>query len=351
MTSQPKLKVVHFLNQFFAGVGAEEAANHPIEVREGAVGPGNAFRGVFKDDAEIVATIVAGDNYFNEEHETSVRTVVDTLARYRPDLVIAGPAFNAGRYGLSCAEVCHLALADGIPAVTAMFEENPGTLTYKKEVVIVPTSEGVGGMPAAVASVARIGLKLARGEELGPADEEGYIPRGIRKAGRRDVRAADRAIEMVLKKVRGEPFVTELPIELPEVVEPASPLGDMKSARIGLVTSGGLVPMGNPDRLSGGPAQVWYRYDISKLATMEAGKWESVHVGFYTDVTNENPNYVLPLNVMRSLEDRGVIESIHPEYLTTSGRGTTVADSRRMGREMAEVLKRGGVDAVVMVAT
>ena len=87
---------------------------------------------MFKDDAEIVATIVAGDNYFNEEHETSVRTVVDTLARYRPDLVIAGPAFNAGRYGLSCAEVCHLALADGIPAVTAMFEENPGTLTYKK---------------------------------------------------------------------------------------------------------------------------------------------------------------------------------------------------------------------------
>ena len=224
MTSQPKLKVVHFLNQFFAGIGAEEAANHPIEVREGAVGPGNAFRAVFKDDAEIVATIVAGDNYFNEEHETSVRTVVDTLARYRPDLVIAGPAFNAGRYGLSCAEVCHLALADGIPAVTAMFEENPGTLTYKKEVVIVPTSESVGGMPAAVAAVARIGLKLARGEELGPADEEGYIPRGIRKAGRRDVRAADRAIEMVLKKVRGEPFVTELPIELPEVVEPASPL-------------------------------------------------------------------------------------------------------------------------------
>ena len=252
---------------------------------------------------------------------------------------------------MSCAEVCHLALADGIPAVTAMFEENPGTLTYKKEVVIVPTSEGVGGMPAAVAAVARIGLKLARGEELGPADEEGYIPRGIRKAGRRDVRAADRAIEMVLKKVRGEPFVTELPIELPEVVEPASPLSDMKTARIGLVTSGGLVPMGNPDRLSGGPAQVWYRYDISKLATMETGKWESVHVGFYTDVTNENPNYVLPLNVMRSLEDRGVIESVHPEYLTTSGRGTTVADSRRMGQEMAEVLKRGGVDGVVMVAT
>ncbi len=348
---QRKFRVVHFLNQFFAGIGGEEAANHPIEVREGPVGPGNAFRGVFKDDAEIVATIVAGDNYFNEERVPSVRAVVDALAKYRPDLVIAGPAFNAGRYGLACAEVCHLALADGIPAVTAMFEENPGTLTYKSEVVIVPTTEGVGGMAQAVATVAAIGLKLARGEELGPADEEGYIPRGIRRAGRRDVRAADRAVEMILKKVRGEPFVTELPIELPEVVEPANPLTDLGSARIGLVTSGGLVPAGNPDRMPGGPSQVWYRYDIGSLSSMEAGKWESVHVGFYTDVTNENPNYVLPLNVMRTLEDRGVIESVYPEYLTTSGRGTTVADSRRMGQEMADVLREGGVDGVVMVAT
>ncbi len=351
MNGQARFRVVHFLNQFFGGVGGEEAANHPIEIRDGPVGPGNAFRGVFGGDAEIVATVVAGDNYFNEERESSIRGVVDALANYRPDLVIAGPAFNAGRYGLACAEVCHLALADGIPAVTAMFEENPGTLTYKSEVVIVPTSEGVGGMSQAVAAVARIGLKMARGEELGPASEEGYIPRGIRKAGRRSVRAADRAVEMVLRKVRGEPFTTELPIELPEVVEPAGPLVDLGAARIGLVTSGGLVPIGNPDRLPGGPSQVWYRYDIGDLASMEAGEWESVHVGFYTDVTNGNPNYVLPLNVMRSLEDRGAIESVYSEYLTTSGRGTTVADSRRMGREMAEVLRAGGVDGVVMVAT
>ena len=351
MSGQARFRVVHFLNQFFGGVGGEEAANHPIEIRDGPVGPGNAFRGVFGGDAEIVATVVAGDNYFNEERESSIRGVVDALANYRPDLVIAGPAFNAGRYGLACAEVCHLALADGIPAVTAMFEENPGTLTYKSEVVIVPTSEGVGGMSQAVAAVARIGLKMARGEELGPASEEGYIPRGIRKAGRRSVRAADRAVEMVLRKVRGEPFTTELPIELPEVVEPAGPLVDLGAARIGLVTSGGLVPIGNPDRLPGGPSQVWYRYDIGDLASMEAGEWESVHVGFYTDVTNGNPNYVLPLNVMRSLEDRGAIESVYSEYLTTSGRGTTVADSRRMGREMAEVLRAGGVDGVVMVAT
>ena len=345
------VRVVHFLNQFFAGVGSEESANHPIEVREGPIGPGNAFVKAFAGQAEIVATIVAGDNYFNEESEVSRQTVVETLARYRPGLVIAGPAFNAGRYGLSCAEVCHLAMEDGIPAVTAMFEENPGTLTHRKQVVIVPTPEAVSGMTQAVEAVARIGLKLASGQELGPASEEGYIRRGVRKPGHRDRPAADRAVDMVLAKIKGEPFETELPIELPDKIEPAPPLRDLSSAKIGLITSGGLVPMGNPDRLPGGPAQVWFKYEIGHLRSMEAGEWESVHVGFFTDITNGNPNYILPLNIMRTLEDRGVIDSIHHEYLSTSGRGTTVADSQRIGREMAAGLKKESVDAVVMVAT
>lgn len=349
--AEQRLRVVHFVNQFFAAVGTEEAANYPIEVREGPVGPGNAFARTFGAEAEIVATIVAGDNYFNEEHEKSIRTTIDALGKYRPDVVIAGPAFNAGRYGLACADVCFTAQQEGIPAVTAMFPENPGTLTHKKEVVIVPTTVDVTGMAPAVSALTRLALKMARREELGPASAEGYLPRGIRKPGFRDKPAADRAIEMLIKKVRHEPFETELPIELPEHIEPAAPTPSVAQAKIGLVTSGGLVPKGNPDRLSGGPSRAWFKYYIGNLTTMEAGKWESVHVGFYTGLTNKNPNYVLPLNVLRTLEDAGRIGSISPHFFSTSGRGTTVADSKRMGREIAGELKQAGVDAVVMVAT
>ncbi len=253
--SPSKYKVVHFLNQFFAGIGSEESANHPIEVRSGALGPGMAFEREFDDRAEIVATIVAGDNYFNEEREESVETVRNVLADHKPDFVIAGPAFNAGRYGLSCAEVCMMAMEAGMPAVTSMFEENPGTLTHRKEVLIVPTTEAVSGMADAVKSMARLALKMADGEDLGPAADEGYMPRGIRRAGVRDTPAASRAVDMILSKIKGEPFETELPIELPEVTEPANPIGDVSQAKLGLVTCGGLVPIGNPDRLPGGPSR------------------------------------------------------------------------------------------------
>ena len=35
-----KLKVVHYINQFFANIGGEEMAHVPAEKRAGHVGPG-----------------------------------------------------------------------------------------------------------------------------------------------------------------------------------------------------------------------------------------------------------------------------------------------------------------------
>ena len=34
------MRVVHYLNQFFGGIGAEEQAGMGLEARDGAVGPG-----------------------------------------------------------------------------------------------------------------------------------------------------------------------------------------------------------------------------------------------------------------------------------------------------------------------
>ena len=78
-----KLKVVHYINQFFAQIGGEEKADYPAEIRVGeVVGPGMALTQKFGDDAEIVATIICGDSYFNENLE---KAKADILAiRCRP---------------------------------------------------------------------------------------------------------------------------------------------------------------------------------------------------------------------------------------------------------------------------
>ena len=35
-----KLRIVHYINQFFANIGGEEKADYQPELREGIVGPG-----------------------------------------------------------------------------------------------------------------------------------------------------------------------------------------------------------------------------------------------------------------------------------------------------------------------
>ncbi len=345
------LRIVHYLNQFFGGYGGEEKANLPVQVREGPVGPGRALQQALGQEGTIVATIISGDNYLNEEKEQGQAQVKEALGRYRPDVVVAGPAFDAGRYGLACALVCLAAKELGMPSVTSMHPENPGVMEHKRDLIVVPTGTAVTEMQSALQRMARLAIKLGRGQTLGPAEVEGYLPRGIRKPGLRDKPAHQRAVEMLVAKLRGEPFRTELPIEIPERVTPAPPVADLSRTRLALITSGGLVPKGNPDKLPGGPSTVWFKYSIDGLGTMDPNMWESVHVGFYTNIVNQNPNYVVPLNLVRQLEDRGVIGPVYPWYLTTSGRGTPVDVAKRIGQEMAEDLKRGDVGMALLVAT
>ena len=120
-----KYRVIHFINQFFAQIGGEEKADVPLSVTEGPVGPGLAFKMALQDEAEIVATFICGDNYFSEYGESIMQGVIARMGEYDPDIVIAGPAFNAGRYGPNCGALCK-AVAEylHIQAVTGMYEEN-----------------------------------------------------------------------------------------------------------------------------------------------------------------------------------------------------------------------------------
>ena len=346
-----KLRVVHFLNQFYGGIGGEEKANEPIQILEGSVGPGRLLESFLGDDGLIVGTLVSGDNYLSENAAKASEEVRGALNKLKPNVVVAGPAFDAGRYGIACAWVCKTAQEEGIPAVTAMFPENPGRIEFRRDLIVVPTSSSPLDMESAMREMARLAIRLGSGEQLGPADEEGYLPRGFRKPGSRELPAAQRAVQMLTAKMSDLPFNTELPIEMPERVAPAPPLTNLKEAMLCLASSGGIVPRGNPERLPGGPADVWWKYSIEGMDSMTPDKWECVHRGFHTELANRDPNLVVPLNVVRQMEKEGVIGRILPIYYGTSGRGTSVGVSERLGAEMAQEMVDAGVDGCLFVAT
>jgi glycine reductase len=149
------MKIVHYLNQFFVGLGGEEAAGHPPEFREGPVGPGIRLNELLGEAGQVVGTIFAGDNYFSMNSSTSAEVVEGLLRALDADLLIAGPAFNAGRYGMACGEVCSVAIDRlGLPALMAMSENNPAVELHRAEIPILRTSDSTGGMGQALEDLA-----------------------------------------------------------------------------------------------------------------------------------------------------------------------------------------------------
>ena len=149
------MKVVHYLNQFFAGIGGEEAADHPPEYREGPLGPGVRLDELFGGSAQVVGTLLAGDNYFSMNHAAAMEVIEGLLRASGGEFLIAGPAFNAGRYGLACGEVCSLAVDRlGMPAFIAMSENNPAVELHRAKVPILRTSESTSGMGQALEDMA-----------------------------------------------------------------------------------------------------------------------------------------------------------------------------------------------------
>ena len=146
------IRIVHYINQFFAQIGGEEKASYEAELRVGeVVGPGLALQAGFKGEAEIVATIVCGDSYFNENLDKAKADILEMVKSQKPDLFIAGPAFNAGRYGVACGTICaEVQEKLGIPAITGMYVENPGADMFKKDVYMIATKNSAAGMRAAV---------------------------------------------------------------------------------------------------------------------------------------------------------------------------------------------------------
>lgn len=346
------IRVVHYINQFYGGIGGEEKADTKPEVREGVVGPGMALKAALGNDAEIIATVICGDSYYNENIEEASTEVLEMVKKYNPDLFIAGPAFNAGRYGVACGSICKAVKENlNIPVVTGMYVENPGADMFKKDIHIVETANAATGMRQAIPAIARLALKLAKNETIGMPAEEGYIPRGVRKNIFKTERGSKRAVSMLVAKLKGEKFETEYPMPNFDRVAPNPQVLDMKKAKIALVTSGGIVPKGNPDRIESSSASKYGKYDISGVNDLTADTYETAHGGYDPVYANLDADRVLPVDVMRDLEKEGIIGELHRYYYSTVGNGTSVANAKKFAATFAQELVKDGVQAVVLTST
>lgn len=347
-----KLRVVHYVNQFFAGIGGEEKADTKPHVAETLPPISVQLNKNLGDGLEIVGTVVCGDSYFNENIDEASVEVLGMIKEFKPDLFIAGPAFNAGRYGVAAGTITKVVQeALNIPCVTGMYIENPGADMFKKDVYIVETSDSAAGMRKALPKLSKFAIKLSKGEEIGAPKEEGYMPRGIRVNYFHEDRGSKRAVDMLIKKIKGDPFETEYPMPDFDRVDPNPAVKDITKATVALVTSGGIVPKGNPDRIESSSASKYGSYSIAGVENLTEETYETAHGGFDPVYCNIDSDRVLPVDVLRDLEKEGAIGKLYETFFSTVGNGTAVASAKKYASEIGAKLKADGVDAVILTST
>ena len=346
------MRIAHYLNQFFGGIGAEEHAGKGLEIRDGAVGPGKLLESLLGDDARVAVTFVCGDNYAVEHLEEITAAVLERLRDATVDLFVAGPCFDAGRYGMAAGALCRAVENEiGIPVVTAMSEENPGVDLYRDALYIINSGTNVTKLRDILGKMAMLSKKLIAGEAIASPREEGYLPRGWLRDQVVEKKAATRLVDMLVAKIKKEPFESEMPATAFAPVPIPAAVKDLSKAKVMLITDGGLVPKGNPDRIEGTAATRWGSYNIEGRDDLRAEDYEVSHGGYDTRFVQEDPHRLVPLDALREMEKNGVIGKLHDEFISTCGRSNPLSNTRRLGREMAAKIKRDGVDAVILTST
>jgi len=349
-------KGILYINQFFGQIGGEEMAGYEPEIRKGLVGPALELNKQLGDEVEITHTIICGDNFMGSNQDEAIKRILEFIKDKEVDIFFAGPAFRAGRYGSACGNICKAVNKSfNIPVLTSMNDENPGVEMFKKELIIFKGGASAASMRADIKAMASYALKLLRNEEVFSAEEEGYFGRGIRRQvwTNPPIKATDRVIDMLLKKINNEEFKTELPIPPSEFVPiaPAISIDELKNMEVAIVTSGGIVPVGNPDRIQSASATKWGKYDVSELNDLLPGEYMTIHAGFDPAAANADPDVIVPLDALREYQNEGRIKGVYKYIYSTVGTGTTQAEASRMGREIADELLAAGVKAVILTST
>ena len=344
-------KAIVYINQFFGQLGGEDTADVAPSITEGQIGPAMAYNAQL-NDCEVTHTIICGDNYMGSNTEDAVNTILGMLEDKDFDIFIAGPAFNAGRYGVACGTICK-AVAEKFnkPVITSMNQENPGMEMFRKDMIIMKGGNIASKMRKDLGEVVRVANKILAGEPVGAAADEGYFPTGHRHQTFIEENAADRFMKMLHARIQGTPYVSEMIVPKIDRVPIAPAVKDLKSARIAMLTTGGIVPVDNPDRIQSASATRWGRYDISEMDALKGGEFMTIHAGFDPAAANANPNRIMPIDAMKVLLKEGVYGSLHPYFYATVGTGTTEKEAARMANEIIPLLQEDNVDACIMVST
>ena len=210
------IKVLHYLNQFFAGIGGEEKAGQEALFLPHAVGVGSVIENALKAHGVEYATVVCGDNYFHEAEAEALRAIrlIDQTSFARTFSLPARRLTPAGTVSpaLSCAVSC--ATTGAFRRSPAMDENNPGTQEIGRHVFVVQTGASTASMAETLKRYSLLIEKLLAQDAAAVENFRAeYCLAASRAASRSKPNKPDyvRAADLLLAKLNGQTYASEIP--------------------------------------------------------------------------------------------------------------------------------------------
>lgn len=166
-----------------------------------------------------------------------------------------------------------------------------------------------------------------------------------------NIPAPTRAIDMLLAKLRGDPFKTEVEFVCPQTIPIPKLSKSLSQAKIAFVTDGGLVPQDNPDSLPPVNSDKFCIYPFYKADSLSPADYTVSHQGYNNQFVLEDPNRLIPLDAARQAVEDGRIAEIFDFYYVTTGVMTSVENSQSYGKRIAASIDANQVDGVILTST
>lgn len=165
------------------------------------------------------------------------------------------------------------------------------------------------------------------------------------------ISAPKRCVSMLLAKYYGKSYHTEVDMYSPIQVDNPTLKVPLANAKIILITDGGLVPLGNPDRIPPTNASSFGIYSFGKCKSLGVGDYEVSHQGYCHDEIDCNPNRLLPVDILTFLTDQGIVGELYPYFISTTGVMVPCEDAKTLGSHIADFVNNRPVDAAIIVST
>lgn len=238
-----------------------------------------------------------------------------------------------------------------LPVVSGMYRESPGVDLYRKEVTIVETADSARGMGKAVPPWPPSCSSCSRARRSPILERPASSPRASARTCSMNSPARNALCRCSSRNSTAKRSAPNTPCLCSTALSPRPAIADISKATIAIVTSGGIVPFGNPDHIAASSAQNYGAYDLDGVTDLRKGEYMTAHGGYDQTYANADPDRVLPIDVLRDLEKEGKIGKLYHVFYSTVGNGTSVANARKFGTEIGSQLKAAHVDGVILTST